>query len=172
MPERADADAYIGLGANLEDPRRQVEAAIGAIARLPQSRLLAASPCYRTAPLGPLGQPDYINAVVRIRTALAPDALLAALQGIEQRHGRLRDGPRWGPRTLDLDLLLHGERVIRTGSLTLPHPAMHQRAFVLVPLADVAPADLQIPGHGPLAALLAAIGRDGILALAGDAAVV
>lgn len=164
-----DLTAYIGLGANLADPRRQVERAIAALGALPATRLEAISRRYRTAPLGPAGQPDYINAVARLATSLTPEDLLSALQGIEQAQGRVRDGTRWGPRTLDLDLLLYGDQVIGTATLTLPHPQLHRRAFVLVPLAEVAPPDLAIPGHGPLAALLAAVGRDGCEAL-GDPA--
>ncbi len=117
------------------------------LARIPASRVTARSPLYRSAPLGPPDQPDYINAVAALETGLAPHALLEELRAIERRHGRLRDGTRWGPRTLDLDLLLYGDALLETPELSLPHPGLHQRAFVLYPLHDVAPA-LQVPGKG------------------------
>lgn len=157
---------YIGLGANLADPRAQVERAVQALARLPSSRLVQVSRLYRTAPVGPADQPDYINAAARLNTRLAPQALLGALQGIERDHGRVRDGTRWGPRTLDLDILVFGSRRVSEPGLTLPHPEVHRRAFVLVPLAEVAPADLDIPGQGRLAALLAAVPKAGVEVLA------
>ncbi|HXH03734.1 MAG TPA: 2-amino-4-hydroxy-6-hydroxymethyldihydropteridine diphosphokinase [Candidatus Competibacteraceae bacterium] len=145
--------AYIGLGANLEAPRRQVEAALEELAALPDSRLLARSPLYRSTPLGgPEGQPDYVNAAAAIETTLPPYALLDALQAIEQAHGRVRT-VRWGPRTLDLDLLLYGDLVQDDPRLILPHPRLHERAFVLYPLHDIAPA-LVVPGRGTLAELL------------------
>lgn len=153
---------YIGLGANLGDPRRQVEQAIAELAILPHGRLLAVSPLYRTAPVGPPDQPDYINAVARIDTLLSPRGLLVALQCIERRHGRVRDGSRWGPRTLDLDILLYGDAQIDAPGLHLPHAEMHRRAFVLVPLADIAPPGLWIPGRGALGALLSGLDRSGI----------
>jgi 2-amino-4-hydroxy-6-hydroxymethyldihydropteridine diphosphokinase len=158
--------AYVGLGANLDDPRRHVEAAAAELSRLPSTRLRAVSSLYRTAPLGPADQPDYVNAVARLETRLAPRALLAALQGIERDHGRVRDGTRWGPRTLDLDLLTFGEQRIVSAALTVPHPEMHRRAFVLVPLADVAPPSLPVPGRDCLAVLLAAVPLDGVSLLA------
>lgn len=151
---------YIGLGANLADPRRQVEQALLELRRLPQSRLAAVSPLYRTAPVGPADQPDFINAVACLETALEPLALLSALQQIERRHGRIRTGRRWGPRTLDLDILLIANRVLEMPSLRVPHPHMHARAFVLGPLADIAPPGLEIPGHGRLGALLAGVAEE------------
>jgi 2-amino-4-hydroxy-6-hydroxymethyldihydropteridine diphosphokinase len=154
--------AYIALGANLDDPERQVRSAIRDLATLPQTDLVASSPLYRTAPVGPPGQPDYINAVARLVTGLSPRDLLEALQAVEIAHGRLRDGTRWGPRALDLDILLYGERRIDEPGLCIPHPEMSRRAFVLVPLADVAPIWLQIPGEGGLAELLMRCPRDGI----------
>ena len=129
--------AYIAIGANLGDARQAVEDAIGALGRLPQSRLVARSSLYRTAPVD-AGGPDFINAVVALDTDLAPHALLAKLQAIETAAGRERPY-RNAPRTLDLDLLMHGDRVLDTPTLTLPHPRMQQRAFVLVPLAEIAP---------------------------------
>jgi 2-amino-4-hydroxy-6-hydroxymethyldihydropteridine diphosphokinase len=157
---------YIGLGANLDDPRRHVEQAAAALAGLPATGLEQLSWLYRTAPVGPADQPDYINAAARLVTRLSPRALLAALQQIERAHGRVRDGTRWGPRTLDLDILLFGTRHGAWPGLTLPHPEIHRRAFVLVPLAEVAPPRLDVPGQGRLDALLAAVPRDGVAALA------
>jgi len=129
--------AYVAIGANLGNARQAVEDAIGALGRLPQSRLVARSSLYRTAPVD-AGGPDFINAVVALDTDLAPHDLLAKLQAIETAAGRERPY-RNAPRTLDLDLLMHGDRVLDTPTLTLPHPRMQQRAFVLVPLAEIAP---------------------------------
>ena len=137
--------AYVAVGANLGDPRQSVEDAIDALGRLPQSRLAARSSLYRTAPVD-AGGPDFINAVVALETGLAPLELLARLQAIEAAAGRERPY-RNAPRTLDLDLLFHGEQKLDTPTLTLPHPRMGQRAFVLVPLAEIAPdrvADAQL----------------------------
>lgn len=154
--------AWVGIGSNLSDPELQVRRALSELAGLPRTRLAACSALYRTAPVGPQDQPDFVNAVVRLETALDPVALLAALQGVERLHGRVRDGTRWGPRTLDLDILLYGGERIALPGLTIPHPEIASRAFVLVPLADVAPPDLQVPGRGALAELLAACPRGGI----------
>jgi 2-amino-4-hydroxy-6-hydroxymethyldihydropteridine diphosphokinase len=144
--------AYIGLGSNLEDPRAQLTRAFEELAQIPRSRLVARSPLYRSAPMGPQDQPDYCNAVARLDTELDAAALLDALQTIEQAHHRQRTR-RWGPRTLDLDLLLYGDAVIADERLQVPHPHMAERAFVLYPLADIA-ADVLIPGKGSLADLL------------------
>jgi 2-amino-4-hydroxy-6-hydroxymethyldihydropteridine diphosphokinase len=148
----AAVTAYVGLGANLDDPAEQLRRAFEELTRLPGTRVAARSPLYRSPPMGPPEQPDYINAVAALETALAPLELLAALRVIEQRHGRRRDGTRWGPRTLDLDILLHGELLLDTPELMLPHPGLHERAFVLYPLMDIAP-ELVIPGRGTLRAL-------------------
>jgi 2-amino-4-hydroxy-6-hydroxymethyldihydropteridine diphosphokinase len=164
--------AYIGLGANLQDPRRQVQRAIAELAALPDSRLTAVSRLYRTAPVGPLPQPDYVNAAAALATRLAPAALLAALQAVERAHGRVRDGSRWGPRTLDLDILLYDQLQCRLPGLSIPHPQMHLRAFVLVPLADIAPPMLAVPGQGRLGELLLAVSRGGIVPLPDEQAVV
>lgn len=158
----APVAVWIGLGSNLQEPERQVRAAIGELAALPESRLQAASRLYRTAPVGPPGQPDYINAAARLETRLAPQALLAELHRIELAHGRRRDGTRWGPRILDLDILIYGDARIDEPGLTIPHPEMARRAFVLVPLADVAPPNLAVPGVGILAELLERCERDGV----------
>jgi 2-amino-4-hydroxy-6-hydroxymethyldihydropteridine diphosphokinase len=147
--------AYIGLGSNLGHPRRQLARAVRLLSRLPRTRLLAVSPNYATAPQDVASpQPDYVNAVAIVDTALAPRALLARMQSIERRHRRRRSpNERNAPRTLDLDLLLFGRRRVRVPDLSIPHPRMHARAFVLRPLSDVAPA-LHVPGHGPVKQLL------------------
>jgi len=154
--------AYVGLGSNLSDPEGQVGRAMIELGGLPETELLARSALYRTAPVGPADQPDYINAVASLRTRLSPRALLEALQAIERLHGRQRDGTRWGPRTLDLDILLYGDERLSEPGLQIPHPEMGGRAFVLVPLADVAPSGLRVPGLGPLADLIERCPREGI----------
>lgn len=140
--------AYVGLGANLGDLAATLRAALAALATLPDSRLVTVSGAWRSAPVD-AGGPDFLNAVARLETALAPLALLNALQAIELAHGRERPY-RHAPRTLDLDLLLHGDRLLETPRLTLPHPRLHERAFVLRPLLELAP-ELALPGLGPLA---------------------
>ena len=164
-PKPDPETVYIALGANLEDPERQVRTALDDLAQLLETVPIAHSALYRTAPVGPPGQPDYVNAVACLTTRLPPRALLAALQGIELAHGRHRDGTRWGPRPLDLDILLYGDQRIDEPGLRIPHPEMARRAFVLVPLADLAPADFVIPGSGTLGDLLARCPRDGIAPL-------
>ncbi len=156
------AIAYVGLGSNLEGPREQLERALQALARLPHTTLLASSPLYRSTPMGPAEQPDYVNAVARLETDLAPLELLDALQATERQQGRVRGPERWGPRTLDLDLLLYDDRRLDSPRLTLPHPGLHQRAFVLYPLHDVAGDGLELPGLGPLGELLARCPPDGL----------
>ncbi|NDY91704.1 2-amino-4-hydroxy-6-hydroxymethyldihydropteridine diphosphokinase [Ideonella livida] len=155
--------AWIGLGANLGDARATLEAALQALRRLPGVDQLQASAFYRTAPVG-AGGPDYLNAVARIRTTLPSLALLHALQRIELDHGRERPYPN-APRTLDLDLLMHGQQVLNTVELTLPHPRLAERAFVLVPLLSLDPT-LQAPGLGRLDAYLPAVADQNILCLA------
>lgn len=144
--------AYIGLGSNLDDPQRQVGQAFQELDQLPLTRCQAYSPLYRSRPLGPPDQPDYINAVARVLTTLTPPVLLAALHAIERGHGRQRR-QRWGARTLDLDLLLYGQLTQDDPQLTLPHPRLAERTFVLQPLHDLAP-ELQVPGLGALTELL------------------
>jgi len=148
--------ACIGLGSNLGEPERQLRQAVAALAALPESRLLAVSSLYRNPPMGPADQPDYLNAVALLETGLAPQALLDALQAIERAQGRLRDGTRWGPRTLDLDLLLYGEHSIDSARLQVPHPGLTARAFVLGPLAEIAPG-LALPDGRTVAMLAAAV---------------
>lgn len=152
---------FIGIGSNLNNPRQQVAKAVAALSQIPQTRFIAISPWYRSAPLGPGDQPDYINAVARIETNLQPEPLLAALQAIETRQGRTRD-IRWGPRTLDLDILLYGNSTIASPQLIVPHPRLAQRNFVLFPLYDLAPA-LQLPDGTILAELLANTTTAGIV---------
>lgn len=152
-PETVPQTAYVGIGANLGDAEATVRAALTALAALPGCALRQVSSLYRSAPV-PAGGPDYVNAVAALDTDLPPHALLTALQGIEQAFGRQRPY-RNAPRTLDLDLLLHGDAVLRTQDLVLPHPRLHLRAFVLRPLLELAP-ELSVPGLGPLAAHLAA----------------
>jgi 2-amino-4-hydroxy-6-hydroxymethyldihydropteridine diphosphokinase len=145
--------AHIGLGANLADPEMQVRAALDELAAAPGIVLERKSSLYRTAPIGYDNQPDFINAVVRVRTTLEPQALLDVLLDIERAHGRVRKFLN-APRTLDLDVLLYDDRLINTDTLNVPHPRAHLRAFVLLPLLEVSP-DLVIPGIGPANAWLA-----------------
>jgi 2-amino-4-hydroxy-6-hydroxymethyldihydropteridine diphosphokinase len=144
--------AYVGLGANLGDPAAALKAAQESLAALPQTQLHRVSSIYRTAPIDALG-PDFLNAVAMLETRLGPDELLTELQRIEAEHGRERPY-RNAPRTLDLDVLLYGDATVVSPRLTVPHPRLHERAFALVPLAEVAPADLTIPGRGGLRQLL------------------
>ncbi len=143
-----EVTAHIGLGANLGDAEQSVRAAIAALDALPGVRLLAASRLYRTPAWGREDQPDFINAAAAVATSLEPLALLDALLALERRFGRERlPGERWGPRTLDLDVLLYDARRIDLPRLQVPHPHLHERAFALVPLAEIAPAAI-IAGHG------------------------
>ncbi|HSC67875.1 MAG TPA: 2-amino-4-hydroxy-6-hydroxymethyldihydropteridine diphosphokinase [Cellvibrio sp.] len=154
--------AYIGLGSNLEDPLAQVLSAFDELAAIAQTRLIARSALYSSRAVGP-EQPDYINAAALLDTQLAPLALLDALQAIEQAHQRVRI-QHWGPRTLDLDLLLYGEQCIDHERLKVPHPYLTQRSFVLNPLADITP-HLQLPDGTKLADLLRLCPADGLLRL-------
>lgn len=135
--------AYVGLGSNLDDPVSHVETALEELDRLPHTRLVKRSSLHRTAPVGYPNQPDFINAVAQLETGLPAERLLDELQGLEARHGRIRTFPN-APRTLDLDLLLYGRLVLNTERLTVPHPRMREREFVLAPLREIAP-DLEIP---------------------------
>ncbi len=153
--------ACIGLGSNLEQPAAQIARAFLALGRLPDTRLLARSSLYRSRPLGDLDQPDYLNAVAVLETDLAAHALLDALQAIEAAQGRVRDGRRWAARTLDLDLLVFGDERHDDARLTVPHPGLVERDFVLYPLFEIAP-ELDIPGVGSLRACLAACPLRGI----------
>lgn len=146
---------FIGLGSNLATPIEQLRSALATLAALPHTDLIAQSSFYSSDPLGPADQPRYVNAVVALDTELSPLALLDALQTIELEQGRTRKAERWGPRTLDLDILLFGERRLDEPRLTVPHYHMHARAFVLYPLAEIAP-DLKLPDGRALTELLGA----------------
>ncbi len=152
---------YIGLGSNLADPITQLHSALAALAALPQTSLATQSSFYASDPLGPADQPRYVNAVAALDTELAPLELLDALQRIELEQGRMRKAERWGPRTLDLDILLFGEHRLAEPRLTVPHYHMHARAFVLYPLAEIAP-QLRLPDGRDLDELLAACPFEGL----------
>jgi 2-amino-4-hydroxy-6-hydroxymethyldihydropteridine diphosphokinase len=158
---------YIGLGSNLEDPSRQVLTAINEIAELPHTQITFSSSLYRSAPMGPQDQPPYINAVVEVLTCLSAMELLQQLLEIEQRHGRVRGKQRWTARTLDLDILLYGREVIETAELTVPHPGITERNFVLYPLQEIAP-QLIVPQLGPIARLMAGCQRGDLVKLQQD----
>ena len=161
----ATVEAYVGLGANMGDAAASVDAAIGRLDRYPGVRVLARSSLYRTPAWGVTDQPDFVNAVARVQTTLDPRQLLDALLSIERDAGRDRSrAHRWGPRELDLDLLLYGDERIDMPGLHVPHPHMHERAFVLVPLAEIAPS-LLVPGHGEAGRLAARVGGADIEAL-------
>jgi 2-amino-4-hydroxy-6-hydroxymethyldihydropteridine diphosphokinase len=157
--------AYIGIGSNLDDPERQVRAAIDALMHVPRTAFVRASRLYRTAPWGKTDQPAFVNAAVAVSTALPPRELLDALLAIERAHGRERDGERWGPRVIDLDILVFGDARIDEPGLRVPHPHLAGRAFVLLPLADLDP-DLEIPGFGPVRTLLERVDATDCSALA------
>lgn len=156
---------YVGLGSNQADPADQLKRACSALATLPQTRLVACSRLYSSAPMGPQDQPPYINAVAQLLTELPALALLDALQAIELNQGRLRKAERWGPRTLDLDILLYGDQQIRLERLEVPHYHMHARAFVLYPLAELAP-ELILPDGSALQAWLSKCPAQGLTPLA------
>ena len=141
--------AYIGLGSNLQEPVRQIQRAITQLSSLQKSRLLAVSSMYGNPPMGPQDQPDFVNAVAAMETELSARALLKALQEIERQQGRERSGERWGPRTIDLDLLVFGAEIVNETGLEVPHPGIGSRAFVLIPLREIAPG-LVIPGLGEI----------------------
>jgi 2-amino-4-hydroxy-6-hydroxymethyldihydropteridine diphosphokinase len=152
--------ALVGLGANLDDPAAQIGRAFAELDAIRDTHVIARSSLYRTDPVGYADQPAFVNAVARLQTALDARALLEAMRDIEKRHGRQRSFPN-APRTLDLDLLLYDDERVDSEELTLPHPRMHERAFVLVPLAEIAPT-LQIPGLGTVQDLLLKIDRSGV----------
>lgn len=149
---------FIGLGSNLADPHQQVTQALAELAELDGCQLLRASSLYCSAPVGPQDQPDFINAVAALGTSLEAHQLLDQLQALEQQHQRVRK-QHWGPRTLDLDLLLYGDQTIASARLSVPHPYLHERNFVLYPLHEIAP-DLEIPNLGQLSNLLTACPKD------------
>jgi 2-amino-4-hydroxy-6-hydroxymethyldihydropteridine diphosphokinase len=163
MSARAEHSAFIGLGSNLSCPDAQVHSALAALDRIESTRVRAASSLYRSAPVGIAEQPEFVNAVARVTTSLEPRLLLQRLLALEVAQGRVRT-VRNGPRTLDLDLLLFGSQCIDQPGLVVPHPRMHERAFVLIPLFEIAP-DLDIPGHGRVADLIGRIGTRGVVRL-------
>jgi 2-amino-4-hydroxy-6-hydroxymethyldihydropteridine diphosphokinase len=146
-------EVYIGLGSNLALPEKQIQAACSSLAKLPDTELIKCSSLYQSQPMGPQDQPDYVNAVVLIETALSPETLLQQTQLIESQQGRIRKAKRWGPRTLDLDMLLFGLYQIDKDHLTVPHSGMKHREFVLYPLYEIAP-DLILPCGEKLADLV------------------
>jgi 2-amino-4-hydroxy-6-hydroxymethyldihydropteridine diphosphokinase len=152
--------AFIGLGANLDDPQRQVQQAFRELDAIAHTRVVRASSLYRSAPQGYAAQPEFVNAVAQIETGLPAERLLAELQSIEAAHGRRRSFAN-APRTLDLDLLLFGNIVIDTENLKVPHARMHERAFVLLPLVEIAP-DAEVPGRGPAKTLLEKCRNQGV----------
>lgn len=154
--------AYVGVGSNLQNPMDQVRRALDALAGLPESRLVSTSALYANPPMGPQDQPDYVNAAAGLLTRLEPMELLAELQALEQRQGRVRKaGDRWGPRVIDLDLLVYGSVRSALPELDLPHSGIMERNFVLFPLCDIAP-QLNVPGQGVVAALAAKLGDQGL----------
>lgn len=168
MPLGADGpppvEAYVGIGSNLNDPIGQVRRALHELDEIADTRRLACSSLYRSLPMGPKDQPDYVNAAAALSTRLSPGELLVALLRIEQAHGRTRTGPRWGPRSLDLDLLLYGDQSIAEPGLTVPHPGLATRSFVLFPLLEIAP-ELEVPGAAPLVELAERVSPDGLTRL-------
>lgn len=156
--------ALIGLGGNLGEVPERLDAAIAALDALPGVAVVARSRFYRTPPWGHTAQPDFVNAAIAVETSLSAWELLDALLATERAFGRLRDGERWGPRTLDLDLLAYGDAVIDDDRLSVPHPRIAERAFVLLPLADIA-ADTVLPGMGRVGDLLGAIDTHGCAAV-------
>ncbi len=144
--------AYIGLGSNLDDPAEQLHRALRALEQIQNTSVICYSSLYQSPPMGGVEQPDYINAVAEVETLLKPEELLEQLQVIETAQGRIR-GERWGARTLDLDLLVYGSSIINMPDLKVPHPGMHERAFVLYPLNEIA-RDLEVPGRGLVTELL------------------
>ncbi len=153
--------AYIGLGSNLDHPAKQLKMALAELAKLPDTVFCRCSSFYQSPPMDGMEQPDYINAVAGLETALEPDELLENIQAIETAHGRIR-GERWGARTLDLDILVYGSITVELPDLKLPHPGVHERAFVLYPLYEIAP-DLEIPGRGHITDLLKNCPSDGLI---------
>ena len=153
--------AYVGIGSNLASPIEQVQQAIQELGNIPNTRLVRASGLYRSAPMGPPDQPDFVNAVAALLTQQDAGNLLKLMLKIEDAHGRERAGERWGPRTLDLDLLLYGNQQVRSAELDLPHPGIAERNFVLLPLDELAP-HLEVPGLASVHRLKAALSADDV----------
>ena len=157
--------AYVGLGSNLDDPRARITEACAALAGLPNSRFVRASSLYRTPPFGPVAQPEFVNAVAALLTQLSPQELLAALKQVEARMGRTAPIVRWGPRRIDLDLLVYGDVSLEEPDITVPHPGIPERAFVLVPFAEIAP-DLFVPRAGRVSMLLGRVDSSAVMRFA------
>jgi len=157
--------AYVGLGSNLDDPSARIAEACAALAEIPNSRFVRASSLYRTPPFGPVAQPEFVNAVAALLTQLSPQELLAALKQIEARMGRTAPIERWGPRRIDLDLLVYGDVTLEEPGITVPHPGIPERAFVLVPFAEIAP-DLLVPRAGRVSMLLGRVDTSAVVRLA------
>jgi 2-amino-4-hydroxy-6-hydroxymethyldihydropteridine diphosphokinase len=153
--------AYIGVGSNLGEPRSQVLAAFSALAAIQDTRLILTSPLYQSRPFGPVAQADYVNAVAGVLTGLGAAELLARLRAIEQQFGRPDRHQKWGPRVIDLDILVYGRERRQEPQLTLPHPGIVERNFVLYPLADIAP-DLDVPGLGRVSELKSRVVSEGL----------
>ena len=153
--------AYVGVGSNLDGPQVQVQGALAALGRIRDARLVVSSPLYRTVPLGEVAQPPFVNAVAGLLTQLSPEDLLVELRALERELGREPPRERWGPRVIDLDLLVQGRETRSSEALKLPHPGIAERDFVLYPLADIAP-DLEVPGVGRVATLRARVANRGI----------
>ena len=149
---------YVALGANVGDPQAQIDSAIAALDALAGTRVVRRSHAYRSPAWGPIPQDDYVNAVIELETVLDPEALLAELFAIERHLGRDRSGPRYAPRRIDLDLLAHGDATVDAPGLRVPHPHLHERAFVLVPFAEIAP-EYVVPGRGAVHDLLGRLDR-------------
>lgn len=156
--------AYVALGSNLDDPQAQIAAAFTGLSRLARCKLVARSRLYRSRPLGPQDQPEFVNAAAGLLTTLAAHELLRELKELERTLGRAQPAVRWGPRRIDLDLLVYSDLQVAQRELLLPHAGLTRRNFVLYPLRDIAP-DLLVPGHGPVAALAARVGSDGLTLL-------
>ena len=157
--------AYVALGSNLDDPPSRVRAALGRLRGLPDTRLIASSSLWASRPLGPPDQPDYVNAVAGLLTGLPAEVLLHELKSVESAMGRVQPAARWGPRVIDLDLLAYGSETISAPGLTVPHPGVQERDFVLYPLAEMAP-ELWIPGLGRVRTLAARVENRGLVRLA------
>jgi 2-amino-4-hydroxy-6-hydroxymethyldihydropteridine diphosphokinase len=156
----------VGLGSNLDDPRARIAEACAALAGLPDSRFVLESSLYRTPPFGPVAQPEFVNAAAALLTQLSAHDFLASLKRIETRMGRTAPSVRWGPRRIDLDLLAYGDVALEEPGISVPHPGIAERAFVLVPLAEIAP-ELFVPGAGRVATLLGRVDSSAVLRLSG-----
>ena len=155
---------YIGIGANLNDPAKQVRTAINSIGQINETTLIDSSSLYQSVPMGPQDQPDYVNAVAKVETLLAAEDLLDSLQSIENQQGRIRKSERWGPRIIDLDIITFGNKTINSKRLTVPHYGIRERNFVLLPLKEIAP-DFSLPSGESIDALLSQVDLQGIMKL-------